>query len=44
MEEEGGLAVVKELRRSDTGTLRDSAEGDADQRDVWMTQRWIRAT
>ena len=30
VEEEGGLAAVRELRRSDAGTLRGSTEGDAD--------------
>ena len=29
VEEEGGLAAVREVRRSDAGTLRDNAEGDA---------------
>ena len=43
MEEKGGLETDEELRISDVGTLRDSAEGDIDQRDTGMTQRGTRA-
>ena len=33
----GGLAAIRELRRSDAWNLRDNAKGDANQRDTGMT-------